>query len=56
MIAYDNSADKLAMQIPLPFTQYAPQERNLEFVIPCEARFGGVSVYFPMSMIKGEGI
>ena len=56
MMAYDNASDKLQMNIPLPFTQYSPQERNLEFVIPCEARFGGVSCWFPLSMIKGEGI
>lgn len=56
MVAYDNSEDKFAMQIPMAFTQYAPQERNLEFVVPCEARFGGVSIYYPYSMIIGEGI
>lgn len=56
MLAYDRNEDKLAMQIPMPFTQYAPQERNLEFVIPCESRFGGVTIYYPLSVIIGEGI
>lgn len=56
MIAYERNENKLAMQIPLPFTQYAPQERNLEFVIPCESRFGGVVIYYPLSIIVGEGI
>lgn len=56
MIAYEKNENKLEMQIPLPFTQYAPQERNLEFVIPCESRFGGVSIYYPLSLIIGEGI
>lgn len=56
MIAYEKNETKLEMQIPLPFTQYAPQERNLEFVIPCESRFGGVSIYYPLSLIIGEGI
>lgn len=56
MIAYDMDENKLAMQIPMPFTQYAPQERNLEFVIPCESRFGGVTIYYPLSVIIGEGI
>lgn len=56
MIAYENNSNKLEMAIPLAFTQYAPQERNLEFVIPCEARFGGVSIYYPYSLIIGEGI
>lgn len=56
MIAYERNENKLAMQIPMAFTQYAPQERNLEFVIPCESRFGGVTIYYPLSVIVGEGI
>lgn len=56
MIVYDQNESKLAMQIPLAFTQYPPQERNLEFVIPCESRFGGVVIYYPQSVIIGEGI
>jgi hypothetical protein len=56
MIAYENNENKLAMQIPMPFTQYPPQERNLEFVIPCESRFGGVTIYYPSSVAIGEGI
>jgi hypothetical protein len=56
MVAYEKNDNKLEMAIPLPFTQYGPQERNLEFVIPCESRFGGVSIYYPLSIIVGEGI
>lgn len=56
MIAMDSSSDKLVMHMPMAFTQYPPQERNLEFVINCESRFGGVQVIYPMSMIIGEGI
>ncbi len=56
MVAYEKNENKLQMAIPLPFTQYQPQERNLEFVIPCESRFGGVSIYYPLSLIIGEGI
>lgn len=56
MIAYERNDNKVEMAIPMPFTQYNPQERNLEFVINCEARFGGIRVLYPMSMIIGEGI
>ncbi len=56
MIAYNRSRTNLEMQIPLAFTQHNPQERNLEFVIPCESRFGGVRIYYPLSMVIGEGI
>lgn len=56
MIAYEMNVNKLAMEIPLPFTQYAPQERNLEFVINCEARFAGVSIFYPLSVNIAQGI
>lgn len=56
MIAFERNSNKLEMRIPLAFTQYAPQERNLEFVIPCQSKFGGVSIYYPLSVAVGEGI
>ena len=56
MIAYEYNSNKFAMEIPMAFTQYPPQERNLEFIIPCESRFGGVTVFFPLSLNIGEGI
>lgn len=55
-IAYDKNPDKLDMQIPMPFTQFPPQERGLEFVVPCESRYGGVIIYYPLSLSIGEGI
>jgi hypothetical protein len=56
MIAFDKNPDKLTMEIPMPFTQYPPQERGLEFIVPCESRFGGIIVYYPLSIAIGEGI
>lgn len=56
MIAYERNSNKLEMAIPMAFTQYGPQERNLEFVIPCESRFGGVSIFYPLSMAIADGI
>lgn len=55
-LAYDKNPDKLTMEIPMPFTQYPPQERGLEFVVPCESRYGGVIIYYPLSLSIGEGI
>lgn len=55
-IVYDKNPDKLTMEIPMPFTQYPPQERGLEFVVPCESRYGGVITYYPLSLAFGEGI
>lgn len=56
MIAYEMNINKLQMEIPMPFTQYPPQERNLEFVVNCEARFGGVSIFYPLSVNIAQGI
>ena len=55
-IVYNKSPDKLTMEIPMPFTQYPPQERGLEFVVPCESRYGGIITYYPLSIAFGEGI
>lgn len=56
MVAYHNNPDKLTLELPMPFTQYNPQERNLNLVIPCESRIGGVIIYYPLSISIGEGI
>jgi hypothetical protein len=56
MIAGEFSADNLEMEIPLPFTQHDFEQRNLELVVPCEARFGGVQVFYPLAFAIGEGI
>lgn len=55
-IVYDKNPDKLTMEIPMPFTQYPPQERGLNFVVPCESRYGGIITYYPLSLAFGEGI
>jgi hypothetical protein len=56
MIAYEKNPDKLTMEIPMPFTQYPPQERGLEFIVNCESRYGGIIIYYPLSLSIGEGI
>lgn len=56
MIAYRKDPDKIETQIPMPFMQYAPQERNLYIEILCESRIGSVIPYYPRSVNIGEGI
>ena len=56
MIAYNNSPDKLTLEIPQPFEQFGVQERELEFIVPTHARIGGVIIYYPLSIAIGEGI
>lgn len=56
MICYDRSPEVLTLEIPQPFEQFPPQERNLEFVVPCHSRIGGVIVYYPLAVDISEGI
>ena len=43
-------------EIPLPFEQLAPQERNLEYVVNAYGRIGGVLMYYPLACYIMEGI
>lgn len=54
-IIYKKSPDKLTLEIPQPFEQFPVQPEGLEFVVPCHSRFGGVIIYYPLSLIKAEG-
>lgn len=56
MMALENSIDNYQLNIAMLFMQHAPQQRNLEFVIPCESRFAGVVVEYPLSMAKADSI
>ena len=56
MIAYRRDPEALTMEIPQDFEQFDPQPRNLEFVVPCHSRFGGVLMYYPLSAARGDGI
>jgi hypothetical protein len=55
-ISYNNNPMKLKCLIPQGFEQFAPQPKNLEFVVPCHARFAGVSVQYPLSVTVLENI
>jgi hypothetical protein len=56
MVAIENSADNLTLEIPMPFMQHAPQQEGLAFEVPCESRFGGVIIYYPLSMAMADSI
>ena len=56
MIAYSKNVDQIAGIIPQEFEQFPVQERNLEFVVPCHARIGGVVSFYPLSVCYGDGI
>jgi len=56
VVAIENSAENYQLNIPMMFMQHPPQARNLYFEIPCESRFGGVTIERPYSMAIGSGI
>lgn len=55
-LLYTNNRDKLEICNPLAFLQYPVQVRNLETIVPCEARTAGVIVYYPLSALVAVGV
>lgn len=55
-IVYRNDPEALTLELPVPFEMLPVQERGLEYVVPCHSRFGGVIVYYPLSMAFKTGI
>jgi hypothetical protein len=56
MIAYRRSPDYVTLEIPQDFEQFPEQEQGLEYVVPCHSRIGGVILYYPLSVAKGDNI
>ena len=53
---FKNDPRKLTLENPMPFYQYPLQVRNLETVIPCEARTAGVIFFYPLSALIAVGV
>ena len=53
---FTKDADKFAVEDPMPYLQHTVQERNLEMIVPVEARTAGVIIYYPMSALIVAGI
>jgi hypothetical protein len=53
-VCYKRSEDKLQLIIPKEFTQLAPQARGYLITTFCEARIGGVELYYPKSMAYAD--
>lgn len=56
MVAYDKNPMKLQLEIPVEFEQMATQQKNLEFIVPCRSRLGGLNIYYPLSIAIATGI
>lgn len=55
-LVYRKDKAALELNLPLAFIQYAPQMKNLEYVIPCESKTAGIIVFYPLSICKAVGI
>ena len=53
MVASEFSPENYAFDLVQPFNQQPAQARNLEVVINCLARVGGVNVFYPEALTKG---
>jgi len=56
MMAYENTMDKLAYQLPQDFEQIDEDKVGMAYTIPCHARSGGMTIYYPQSVAFAEGI
>lgn len=50
------SVENANLETVMPFNQLPAQARNLELVVPCMARSGGVSVHYPLAFTKVVGL
>lgn len=55
VIAAQRDQDNFYYDRAMPFTQYPPQARNLEMVVPCEARAAGFILVRPLSVCTLTG-
>lgn len=55
MVVYKKDPDNLEFVIPLEFTSYEPQMKNLSYEVACEGETAGVVLYRPLSMSYGDG-
>lgn len=53
---FHNDIEKMSLENPMPFYQYPLQPKNLEIVVPCEARTAGVIFYYPLSALIAIGV
>jgi len=55
-IGWNNSPDKLVMDIPMPFQQEEVQVDGLDYSVPCRSKTGGVVFFYPLSCTQIKGI
>jgi hypothetical protein len=49
-------AEHITLELPQPFEQFDPIQKNMEYEIPCHSRCAGVIIYYPMAFAYVDGI
>lgn len=55
IMAYARNPEVLEVVVPQDFEMFAPQARNMAFVVPCHMRFGGVNIRYPKAIAYMDG-
>jgi hypothetical protein len=55
-MVYKRDARKVTFEVPQDFEQFPEQPKNLEWIVPCHSRCGGVIMYYPLSVAFADGI
>lgn len=56
VMAYEKSTENEALEIPQEYELFAPQQRNLQWVVPCHSRIAGSLIFYPLSAIYADGV
>lgn len=52
-LLYERNIQNIEHEFIMPFSQLPPEARNLEIVVDCMARSGGVNIYYPLAFLQG---
>jgi hypothetical protein len=48
--------EHITLELPQPFEQFDPEQKGMEYTIPCHSRCAGVIIYYPMAFDYVDGI
>lgn len=56
IVAYTRDPMKLTMEIPQDFEMFPPVQKGMEFQVACHSRWGGLLLYKPLCVTRGDSI
>lgn len=55
IVVYRRAPDVLELLLPVPFEEFAPEAKGMEWEIACHMRTGGIVVYLPSAILFADG-